>query len=164
MKAARSMALLALDATFCPRADQSNQAILVAFRAVAGCVASSTIIRLFLPWMVRHPFIAQVQVRVIEIVLGSGLFVTGNNEAILVDESGFPIITTNDIRDIIPSISFGRARYISKGIIWRLAILDLVKLPRMSALYKNIADFLVTFSTGLSANKSRGIEANPINP
>jgi hypothetical protein len=112
--------------------------------------------------MVRHPVITQVQVRIIEIVLGNGLFVTGNNEAILVNKSGFPIITADDIGNVVPCISLGRAWHISKGVIWRLAIFDLVKFPGMTALYKNIADFLVTFRTGLSADKSRRIEANPI--
>jgi hypothetical protein len=89
-------------------------------------MARTTVIWFLFTGMISNPVVAHVQVRVIEIVLRRGVFIPSDYETFLVDKSGFPIITTYHVADIVPSVSFWRARDLCKRVIRWLAIDDLV--------------------------------------
>ena len=110
MGATRTMTLLTPDTTFSEGADHTWQIILVTLGTIASRMAGTTIVGLlFLAGMVANPIVAHVQVGIVEVVLGGGIGVTGDDVTFLVDETGLPVVTTNDVTNVILGVPFGRA-------------------------------------------------------
>jgi hypothetical protein len=105
MSAPRAMAFFTLNAFKGPGTNQARPAILITLRAIAGGVAGAAIIiQLCLACVESHPPVAKFELLIEEIVLSCGILIlTGNDEAILVDEPRFPVVAADDVANIIPS-------------------------------------------------------------
>jgi hypothetical protein len=151
---------LAFYAWLCPGSNQTRLIILIPSRAVTGSVALATIVlKLRLARVIAHPAVVLKEDRVGEIILvqicGIGDHLArrvGDNIAVLVDEPGFPVVSADDIADIVPGIAFRRSFEPCEWVFRRLAIHHRVELPGMARFYVNIIDIRVATAAGLCAD------------
>ncbi len=103
----------------------------MAFRLVAGRVTGAAVVRSFLTRMIFCPAAIRTDDRVGKVVLveiGFVPFCTGNDVPIFAYKAIFPVVATNYVADIIPSISFGKFGHFGEGVCWGLAINNFVEL------------------------------------
>jgi len=157
----RAVTLLAADAIFCPRADQPRQTVLVAFGPVASGVAGATAIGFLFPRVIGYPILIHLQILVIEIVLGGGADVTGDDKALLIDKAGLPAIAADDVGNVIPRVAFGGIGHFGEGIGGGLPVHHFVQFIGVSRLSIGGVEFLVAFLTGIRADVDGRRKGNP---
>ena len=136
VQASGAVAGFTLDARFTPCADQARQTVLVqtGIVLVAGGVTCATGIGLFLALMIRHPVRIIPHNGIREVVLstvGDRTFFTGDDIPVLVDETGFPVVSTDDVGNVIPGVALGDLEHFGEGVHRRLTVHDPVQFVGM---------------------------------
>ena len=121
MQAAGAVTSFALDAFFTPRADDAGQIALIAGRLVAGSVARTAgVFEILDARAVLGPAgvlarrrVGKVPlVQVIRVANGSAGLV-GDDKALLVHKAILPIVTADNVRNVVPGITFGQ--FVNRG-------------------------------------------------
>jgi hypothetical protein len=102
--------------------------------AITGRVTGATIVwEILFTGMVGDPLSTKIYHGIVEIELSCRfLAVSRNDIAFLIDKSRLPVITADNVADIIPPITFRWARYLGERIIGRFATFDSGQFPGMT--------------------------------
>jgi hypothetical protein len=152
MQAAGAMAPFALNARLGPGPHDARQVVLVRTRwpdRIAGGVAGATVVRnVLLTGAVGHPPGIRADSLVGKVILGSGVCITSDDVAVLVDEASFPVVATNDVANVVPGVPLRRLGDFGEWIVRRLAIHHRIQLPGVARFDEHLKDLCVTCSTG----------------
>jgi hypothetical protein len=146
MQAAGSMAGLALDARFGPGADDAGAVVLAALWAVArGVAGAAVILQLGRARFILHPtgFLADDgvgEIVLVEIfrIADHRARLVGDDVALLVHEARLPVITADDVADIVPGVPFGRVGNFCERILRWLSIDHRVELPGVARFHERV--------------------------
>ncbi len=79
-------------------------------------------------FVANHRVSEVVLADIVNVSIAAGSGQAGDNIAFFINKAIFPVVATNYVADIIPSISFGKFGHFGEGVCWGLAINNFVEL------------------------------------